>query len=50
MAARVAQNGDYTIVPNAAISEFSQKMLNTTAEELYGERDEALTFLEAPAA
>lgn len=43
---RRGQNGEYKIVKDVQISEFSQKMLNATAEELYAERDEALSFLQ----
>lgn len=38
--------GTYQIVQGLPISEFSQKMLTATAEELYSEREDALTFLE----
>jgi len=41
------KNGTYKIVQGLHVSEFSRKMLDLTAEELYGERDEALSFLES---
>lgn len=41
------KNGTYKIVQNLPVPEFSRKMMDLTAEELYGERDEALAFLEA---
>jgi ubiquinone/menaquinone biosynthesis C-methylase UbiE len=43
------QRGEYAIVQNVTINDFSAKMLATTAEELYGERAEALAFLEGEA-
>ena len=38
--------GTYKIVQGLPISEFSKKLLDATAEELYGEREDALSFLE----
>ena len=38
--------GTYKIVQGLAVSEFSRKMLDATADELYSEREDALTFLE----
>lgn len=38
--------GKYEIVKDLAISEFSQKLLDKTAAELFEEREEALAFLE----
>ena len=38
--------GTFKIVQGLSVSEFSRKMLDATADELYGEREDALTFLE----
>jgi len=41
------KNGTYKIVQGLPISDFAREQLSATAEELYGERDEALSFLES---
>eukprot|EP01135_Chromosphaera_perkinsii_P004124 Nk52_evm31s270 gene=Nk52_evmTU31s270 len=41
----VSAKGKYTIVPNLKISDFSRKMMDATAKELFAERAEALAQL-----
>ena len=40
------KNGEYTIVQGLPISDFSRKLMDDTAKELFEEREEALSFLE----
>ena len=44
----ICANGKYSIVKGLDIDEFSRRMMDATATELWEEREQALSFLSAP--